>query len=527
MSFKKIIGGVLILLLSCTVISASPIKVIIKISNQVRGKTFSNSSLFSNNSITQINEFSLDFKTNSVNQSLVNQDTTFLIDLKDDTQLDTFIEEAKHFENVIYVEPVYPVSVFSGTNDPFYNKQYYLSKDKLQHIVDLEPIHEIIVAVLDTGVDVRHLDLEESIYINENDPINGIDDDGNGLIDDYNGANFLGKSEGLGITSSLDLHGHGTHISGIIAAQSNNAEGITGLNSKAKILNVRFLNQFGRGNQVDAAAAIVYATNAGAKVINCSWGYFQANTILEDAINYALSKDVIIIAAIGNTNTNLKEYPAAFEGVISIGSVGEENKRSSFSSFGDHLDFQLCGESIYSPILNDKYGYKSGTSQSAAIMTGMVSKFLSINPLLNQTIIFDAFVVSSSLKDQKSYKEGYGTIDIQKLVPLLTGQELQLLENEITESKTFTLNRVMNYPNPVPSSGTTFGFETDTIDLTYTLRVFNLLGGLETKFQGRTVNGYNKVEWTPSRLFSGTYLYLLDVSSQTKSKTKRGKLSIL
>jgi subtilisin family serine protease len=527
MFIKPIIKSSLMLLLFLSINGMAASKVIVKTTNSLRSKTMSTSSLFSNDSVLNVRGVTIKKASKGISASFLNQTSTWVLSIKDDASVDEFIEEAKLNSTVIYAEPVYPVEVFSTPNDPYYNDQYYLKVNELQKIVDLVPVNETIVAVLDTGVDVRHLDIETSIYINTNDPINGIDDDSNGIIDDYNGANFTGFSDGESVSSSLDEHGHGTHIAGIIAAQSNNSEGITGLNSKAKILNVRFLDQFGRGNQLDAAAAIIYAVDQGAQIINCSWGYFKSNTILKEAVEYAIENGVIVVAAIGNSNTNLEEYPASYDGVYSIGSVGSDNTRSYFSSFGDHLDFQFYGESLVSPVLNDAYGFKSGTSQSSAVMTGVISKFLSMDPTLSSSTIYNALLNSSSLQSSKSYKNGYGTIDINTLIPLLGFNSLTIQEVTTVESSIFTLNTVMNFPNPIPSSGTTFGFETDTANLDFTIRVFNLLGGLEKKIEGLTTDGYNRVTWVPSGMFSGTYVYLLEVSSTQKSKTKRGKLSIL
>ena len=512
---------ILLFFVSTSALAAN--QLIIKAKNNLRFKQFNTSSVFSQPEIINIREFNL-MPNQPINSKLVDDERTYIITLDDQADLETILQRANQSSEIVYVEPVYPVEVFSIPNDPYFTNQYYLTEKGYQNIVDLESKDNVLVAVIDTGVDVRHLDLEQAIYINENDPVNGMDDDNNGVVDDYNGVSFQGYSENIEASSSIDQHGHGTHIAGIIAAQKNNQEGITGFNDRAKILNIRFLDEYGRGNQVDGAAAIIYAVNAGAKIINCSWGYFKKNTILEEAIQYALDRNVIVVAAIGNSNTTLKEYPSAFEGVIAVGSIDKKEQRSFYTSFGDHLDFLMYGEDLISPIINDQYDYKSGTSQAAAILTGVISKLLSVDSSLSKTEIMNALIASSSNNGQKTLKEGYGIIDGNQIAKNLFPNQI-LPDGDNAES--FSLSRVMNYPNPIRDQGTIFGFETDTENLNYTIRIFNLFGKLEKKIDGQTISGYNKVAWTPNNLFSGTYFYVVELHSNRTKKRKKGKLSIL
>lgn len=442
-----------------------------------------------------------------------------------------FLEQLSNNPLVDIIEENYPISLFSQSkNDTYYTRQSYLKNTDLNKVLGLEGEHSIKVAVIDTGVDFNHSDLANKIEINVNEiPDNNIDDDKNGYIDDRYGYNFYGYSTGAIDSSPMDEHSHGTHIASIIAAESNNEIGIVGINQNVSIIGIRFLDSTGAGSQADAAAAIYYAVQRGANIINCSWGYYKANTVLKEAVQYAIENGVIVVAAVGNTASDVREYPSALPGVIGVGSVETNLELSSFSSFGTSLDFSIYGRNIYGALLNDSYGYKTGTSQSAAIMTGLISIILSQDNTVGLQDINLKLQHAASNGKNRQFKTGFGTIQALTFLEsiYLSSQEITTVIYEETDTNTLTLESVYNYPNPIVSNSTTFGFETAKEGAQVTISIYDLEGKKMTTLEDTTVNGYNRVNWNLTDELNGTYLYIVELKDGSEVKTERQKLAVI
>lgn len=206
---------------------------------------------------------------------------------------------------------------------------------------------DVVVAVIDTGVDINHPDLAANIWTNPGEiPGNGIDDDGNDLIDDVNGWDFY-----IGDNDPRDADGHGTHVAGTIAAVGNNAVGITGVSWSAKIMVLRFLDAWGSGSTDNAIAAIQYANDMGADVINNSWGGGGFNTALKTAIE---ASDAVVVCAAGNSGSNndsISHYPSNYDSanIIAVAASDQDDSLASFSNYGaDSVDVAAPGTNIYS-----------------------------------------------------------------------------------------------------------------------------------------------------------------------------------
>jgi subtilisin family serine protease len=243
----------------------------------------------------------------------------------------------------------------------------------------------IPVAVVDTGVSFKHPDLVTNAWVNPGDPLNGKDDDGDSFSDDLNGADFLN-----GDAIPEDDGGHGTHVAGIIGAQGNNAVGITGVNWEAQVMGLKFLDGNGEGNTADAANAIDYAIDHGARVINASWGGPAFSMALYSAIRRANENGVLFVAAAGNDGVNADsspDYPAAFDlpNVISVAATDRSDRLLDFSNYGaKSVDLAAPGDDVYStvPLLSDPTGYAaySGTSMAAPFVAGAAALYLSKFP---------------------------------------------------------------------------------------------------------------------------------------------------
>ncbi|MFZ5863099.1 MAG: S8 family serine peptidase [Nitrospirota bacterium] len=263
----------------------------------------------------------------------------------------------------------------------------------------------VVVADIDSGMDLTHPDLAANLWVNPGEIIgNGIDDDGNGYIDDYRGWDFVNND-----SNPSDDGGHGSHTAGIIAAVGNNGVGVTGVAWQARVMPLKFLDAGGNGLTSDAVDAILYAANMGVRIINASWGcngvgcYSQA---LEDAIAYANSAGVLVVVAAGNNGTNndvTPDYPCVSTqpNVICVSATTRNDQLASFSNYGSStVDLGAPGSAILSTVptgscgLCDPSRYLSvnGTSSAAPHVSGAAALILSQFPSYTLTQVRDAIL---------------------------------------------------------------------------------------------------------------------------------------
>ncbi len=284
-------------------------------------------------------------------------------------------------------------------NDPSVANQWSLQKSEVFQALTLASTQvsqgkdPIVVAVIDTGVDLQHPDLKNNIFINDKEiPNNGIDDDQNGLADDVQGFNFAARPGELdhndeNPSNVQDDFGHGTHVSGIMGALQNNGIGIAGISPRIKILPLRWMIK-GAGWGSDAIAAIHYAVKMGARVINASWGGIGYSKALEEAVREAEAKGVLFVASSGNNkgdNDTTPRHPAnlRFSNVISVANTNEKDELAKTSNYGKtQVELAAPGENVLSTIPNNQYGKLSGTSMSAAHVSGVAALLLTVNPKL-------------------------------------------------------------------------------------------------------------------------------------------------
>jgi len=243
---------------------------------------------------------------------------------------------------------------------------------------------DLLIAVIDTGVDYNHNDLKGNVWTNtaELNGKAGVDDDGNGFVDDIHGYNFVGNNG-----DPLDDHGHGSHCSGTIAGKGNDGAGIVGVAWNAKIMGVKFLGADGGGTLEGAVQAIKYATKMGVKIMSNSWGGGGYSEILKDAIKEAGDHGIVFTAAAGNSSGNNDEdpaYPASYNlpNVISVAAVDNRGELANFSCFGRKtVHVAAPGVNIFSSIPGG-YDSWSGTSMATPHVTGVAALLLSHEPNL-------------------------------------------------------------------------------------------------------------------------------------------------
>ncbi len=238
----------------------------------------------------------------------------------------------------------------------------------------------VIVASIDTGVDYNHPDLAGNIWTNPGEiPGNGIDDDGNGYVDDVRGWDFANNDN-----DPMDDQGHGTHTAGTIAAVGNNATGVAGVAWRAKIMPLKFLTASGSGTSLGAAQAILYAANMGARISSNSWGGGGFSQTIENAINTANQRGMLFVTAAGNANANndtTVSYPcnSALPNVLCVAATDHNDQKASFSNYGAvNVDLGAPGVSILSTVPagtcslcnSSGYRYLNGTSMATPHVSG-------------------------------------------------------------------------------------------------------------------------------------------------------------
>jgi thermitase len=281
----------------------------------------------------------------------------------------------------------------------------------------------VVVAVSDTGVAASHPDLAGQMWKNpgetgvdskgRNKASNGVDDDGDGLVDDVYGWNYAKD-----IPSGTDNHFHGSHVAGTIAAKVSKT--MAGVAPRAKIMDVSFLDSKGSGSDVNGAKTIVYAADHGAKIINCSWGSTSKNSVLEKAIAYAESRGVLVVAAAGNKNTNNDKkayYPVGYNvnNIIGIGATSNEGgARADFSNYGQKsVEIAAPGDNIRSLYPSGGYQNLSGTSMATPHVSGVAALVWSAHPQYTYAQVKKALMATRSASGWKKKSITEGQLDAE------------------------------------------------------------------------------------------------------------------
>lgn len=271
--------------------------------------------------------------------------STVLADTKSKAR--TIVARALGRNSTIGAEMNHRVSI-DAYNDTYRSQQWALTALKAETVHQSTKGSGVTVAVLDTGVKSSHADLSGRVL---------------------SGTDYVSPG-----TSANDENGHGTHIAGIIAAVQNNSRGIAGMAPSAKILPVRVLDRNGSGTSANVAKGIIYAADRGAKVINLSLGSNQSSTAMQSAVAYAISKNVLVVAAGGNSGCGLlgapKEYPASYSGVVGVGAVTQSISRASYSSCGSWVDVVAPGDRIISTMIRSSVGLGCSSSADYCTLSG-------------------------------------------------------------------------------------------------------------------------------------------------------------
>lgn len=318
-----------------------------------------------------------------------------------DASMDSALGALRALKGVLFAEPNYYYRSFTTPNDPDLYKAWglrnsgRLDNNGLKGIAGVDiSAHEawkthtgsrdVVVAVIDSGIDYSHPDLIDNMWMNEAEASGkpGVDDDGNGYVDDVYGYNF---SRGNG--NPIDDNGHGTHCAGIIGAKGNNGLGSAGINWSVSLMAVKFLDKKGTGTLADAIRAIDYARKNKARIISSSWGGKERSVLLERVIDEARKDHILFVAAAGNDGVNNDTgegaYPASYplDNIIAVAAVDNRGELAAFSNYGaKSVHLAAPGVSVYSIWRGSWYSYFSGTSMAAPHVTGVAALLFAAFP---------------------------------------------------------------------------------------------------------------------------------------------------
>ena len=294
------------------------------------------------------------------------------------------------------------------TNDSLADRQYALHRVNAEAAWGTATGEGILVGVIDTGVDWEHPDLVNRLAVHEEEDangngrfepwpttvvidgisgdLNGVDDDGNGYVDDVIGYDVIDQDvRNLGDDRDrdpipFDEQGHGTSVAGVIAAEANNGIGIAGLAYNARILSIRAFDATGNAEEDDIAAAIVYGALNGVRIMNLSFGDGVDAPAMRDAIRFAHSMGVLLVASAGNSGTTSRQYPASYSEVMAIAATNADDMRAPFSSTGSLVDMSAPGQSIVTTAVGNRYRTVSGTSFAAPYVAATAAMLLENRP---------------------------------------------------------------------------------------------------------------------------------------------------
>lgn len=515
-------------------------RLVIKFKSKVGGeyRMFNSAKKFNDQELDDLN------KKNKVQSIILSgnkkKGDTYILNFESNHDIDDLIEQYKSTNLFEYVEADFigfgggkkAASQFMP-NDTHFSRQYGLYNDGTFSLspatndadIDMElgwdieqGDQSIIVAVLDSGIKLDHPEFSGRIWTNPNETLNGIDDDNNGYIDDINGWDFANNDN-----DPSDDHGHGTNVTGIIGANSNNNLGYSGVDWNCKLMIGKILNANNSGYYSWWTDAIYYAVDNGAKVINMSVGGSGFSSSMKDAIDYAYDNGVTVVACMMNENNDTTFYPAGYQNTIAVGATNPNDERSapffwsptSGSSYGNHIDVVAPGNYIYGLNYQSNTNYNSywgGTSQAAPLVTGLSSLLLAqdidktpddIRSIIRNTAEDQIGNVSEDILGFDIYY-GYGRVNAYQA----------LLQNSLSINEIVNPEDVSIFPNPVSN------FVTINSSLKFsTVLIHNILGVEILRIDNSSKQNSLKIDVTNFK--RGVYLTSLLNENETVLVSKK------
>tara|TARA_B100000427_G_scaffold285351_1_gene258741 strand:- start:1643 stop:3067 length:1425 start_codon:yes stop_codon:yes gene_type:complete len=460
---------------------------------------------------------------------------------------------------IIWAQPNYIYTLQGSPNDT-----YYLGYQWNMRMIQFDDIFpnitgnsDVIITVIDSGIDLDHPDLVEAIWTNANEiPNNSIDDDNNGYVDDIYGWNFINDTNDID-----DDNNHGTHVAGIAVAKANNQLGIAGVCSGCTVMSLKAADQNGDLTSTSISNALSYAIDNGSSIINLSFGAHQAyvsqEMLIKNSIDIALANNCLVIAAAGNFAQNIDTnpfIPASYDGVIAVAAVNESGLfADNYSNYGNRIDISAPGGSgigdseqdIFSTFPNSTYDFLHGTSMAAPHIAGIIGLLVSVYPDISPTDVKDTlFNSANDLGDSgKDDFYGYGLLAVKNAITYL---DSNVLIQDITVSTTLKVfgpngenSSILNGPNPFnPIQEATFIQYELSKDATVELHIHSISGEkVWSRYFGLgdvsgSSTGFHSVEWSGKNNFgnyvaSGPYLIYLVANSDGETVIETTKILVL
>ncbi|PRY49934.1 putative secreted protein (Por secretion system target) [Arcticibacter pallidicorallinus] len=337
------------------------------------------------------------------NTSKIGLDRIYELKYTGPADIGSVLRELRSMKDVEYAEPAYIHHTRLIPNDPYYTpRQSYLTQVGAPRAWDLiRNASGVLIGIVDSGSDLDHEDLMGNII--------------------PRGKDLIGASAG-NITEDDDpnvksaANDHGVHVSGLASALTGNGKGISSIAGSAPLLIVKVAADDSPEDIYNGYEGIRYAVDQGAKIINCSWGTSARSLFGEDVINYAISKDCLVIAAAGNQGNDVPDYPAGYKGVLAVANILDNDTRAGTSNFGGYVSISAPGSSIFSTTYNSSYGVKSGTSMAAPIVSSAAALLKSYYPDLSMAQVGELLRVTAdnidNLNPSYAGKLGKGRLNI-------------------------------------------------------------------------------------------------------------------
>ena len=410
------------------------------------------------------------------------------------------INELLTSKAIVYAEPsfIYHLSYTPNDPDTLSPKNYYQKIIKAYQAWNISKGDtNTVIGIIDTGGDLDHPDLAANVKYNYADPIDGIDNDNDGYIDNFKGWDLVGASGANFVPDgdpNVQMGGndHGVHVGGDASAVADNNTGIAGIGFKCKLLFVKCAPDPYENAIYSGYEGIVYAVDHGASIINCSWGGAGGGNFGQDVINYAAAQGALVVAAAGNDGIDVAQYPSSYDNVFSVASTTATDRASNFTTYNYSVDVSAPGSGIYSTTYNNSYNSYDGTSMASPITAGAAAIVKSYYPnyigmQVGEKLRVTADDVYSKSGTRFKDKLGKGRINLYRALTE-TSPSIRIVQKDFIDKNngafvigdTITMNlRLVNYLDPTSNLMATISSTSAAVTLLNTSINLGVMGTLQ------------------------------------------------